>query len=214
MSYIYKITNTVNGKVYVGNTSRSIEKRWHEHCSDAKRDRSKHRPLYAAINKYGIEKFKIEAIEECDMSIAPERERYWIERLGTFKDGYNNTMGGDGKPYIDYELVAVVYRKTGQIKRTAEMLGICVDSVAYALDAVGEKKPTPKEAQRYKSKMVNALSRTGEYIRTFESLHDATEWIKAEKPDVKSESAIRSHIQQVCEHKRKSAYNCIWEYAI
>ena len=60
MPYIYKITNTINNKVYIGKTVASIEERWKEHCHDYKRHRCEKRPLYAAMRKYGVEHFQIE----------------------------------------------------------------------------------------------------------------------------------------------------------
>ena len=57
MAYIYKITNRINQKVYIGQTSFSVEKRWKEHVQDI----NKHldRPLYRALSKYGIENFSV-----------------------------------------------------------------------------------------------------------------------------------------------------------
>ena len=101
MAYIYQIQNDVNNKIYIGKTEFSIEKRFKEHCQDAFRERLEQRPLYAAIRKYGIEHFSISLIEETDFP--EEREIYWIEKLGTFKHGYNATRGGDGRKYLDYE---------------------------------------------------------------------------------------------------------------
>ena len=46
MAYIYKITNQINGKVYIGKTLSSIEERWKEHCKDYKREYCEKRPLY------------------------------------------------------------------------------------------------------------------------------------------------------------------------
>ena len=53
MAYIYKITNDINNKIYIGKTEFSIEKRFHEHCRDAFKERNEKRPLYAATFKYG-----------------------------------------------------------------------------------------------------------------------------------------------------------------
>lgn len=76
MSYIYKIVNDIDNKVYVGKTDFSVEKRFKEHCNDAFRDRNKDRPLYSAIKKYGVNHFRFEIIEEtCNPE---EREIYWI----------------------------------------------------------------------------------------------------------------------------------------
>ena len=44
-------------------------------------------------------------IEDCSPECVNDRERYWIEHFKTFKYGYNATKGGDGKAYIDYQLV-------------------------------------------------------------------------------------------------------------
>jgi group I intron endonuclease len=66
MAYIYMITNEINGKVYVGKTEESIQKRFVEHCADSKKERNKNRPLYRAMNKYGVENFTIHLLEETD----------------------------------------------------------------------------------------------------------------------------------------------------
>lgn len=76
MAYIYKITNTINNKLYIGKTVNTIEKRFNQHKNESKTERSKKRPLYRAINKYGIENFEIEIIEECNYDILNEREIY------------------------------------------------------------------------------------------------------------------------------------------
>lgn len=73
---IYKIYNDVNDKLYIGKTVSSIEKRFQEHCYDSKKERCEKRPLYNAMNKYGIEHFFIELIEECDLKELSEKEIY------------------------------------------------------------------------------------------------------------------------------------------
>ena len=79
MAFIYKITNDVNEKVYIGKTLRSVEKRWKEHIQDSKREHTENRPLYRAMNKYGIDNFHIETIEECSDELVEEREVFWIK---------------------------------------------------------------------------------------------------------------------------------------
>jgi group I intron endonuclease len=98
---IYKITNDINDKVYVGKTLLSIEKRFKEHKQDCQKTRYEKRPLYNAMNKYGVEHFQISLIEECPIEILSEREKYWIKELNTYHNGYNATLGGDGTQYID-----------------------------------------------------------------------------------------------------------------
>ena len=82
--FIYVITNTVNGKQYVGQTRLTVGHRWNEHVRHAKRKRKG--VLHAAINKYGAESFGIE--EYCrydgsDLVNALNRlEVYFIKKLG------------------------------------------------------------------------------------------------------------------------------------
>lgn len=115
MPYIYKITNLINNKMYIGKTSYTIDKRFKEHISDSKRKRCEKRPLYDAMNKYGIENFIVEEVEKIENDdIASEREQYWINKLRTyvgFKDckGYNATLGGDSKRYYNYKEIADKY---------------------------------------------------------------------------------------------------------
>lgn len=95
MGFIYKITNTVNEKIYVGQTVKTIEERFDAHIKKAKQHPNRY--LYDAMNHYGYDKFKVSQIEECDNSLLDERERYWIARLDCMiPNGYNMTEGGGG----------------------------------------------------------------------------------------------------------------------
>lgn len=78
MGYIYVVTNQINGKQYIGQTTNTIKKRWQEHVCESKRQRNSMQvyPLYRAMNKYGIENFTIEQIEECSYEMLNEREQY------------------------------------------------------------------------------------------------------------------------------------------
>ena len=46
MAFIYKITNSINDKIYIGNTSKTLEERFQQHYKDSRKERFKHRPLY------------------------------------------------------------------------------------------------------------------------------------------------------------------------
>lgn len=87
--YIYKTTNLINGKVYIGKCKSSEEKSSEYLGSGIY--------LKKAIKKYGIENFKKEIVESCN-SIANlnKREIFWIKKLNTIKLGYNISEGGDG----------------------------------------------------------------------------------------------------------------------
>lgn len=92
---VYKIVNNINGKLYFGITTSSINKRWIEHKCNSKR---KDYHLYKSIRKYGIVNFDIEIVKQCDS----ESEMYEleIELIKRFKSndnkyGYNNSTGGE-----------------------------------------------------------------------------------------------------------------------
>lgn len=88
---IYKITNKINGKSYIGQ-SNNIERRFQEHQTKGSISRI---PLDIAIKKYGKENFSYEIIEECDISKLNEREAYWIQQYDSIINGYNCSVGGD-----------------------------------------------------------------------------------------------------------------------
>lgn len=121
MAYIYKITNNINNKIYVGKTLRTIEERFSEHAKDYLKHLD--RPLYKAFQKYGIENFSIEMIEECLPTDINEKEIYWIEYYGSFKYGYNATIGGDGTHYADYDLIFSLWNEGKLLKQIVEITG-------------------------------------------------------------------------------------------
>ncbi len=91
---IYKITNLINGKLYVGQTIRTLEERKWQHLNAVKRGHKNH--LYNAMRKYGVENFKFEKI--CDVDNIDDLnvlERYYIAKYNCIKDGYNMVDGGN-----------------------------------------------------------------------------------------------------------------------
>src|SRR5271167_2728566 len=100
MFYVYKITNLINGKLYIGKTD-NLAERWQSHLWHA--DTGGGYALHRSIRKYGKDNFKISIIEEFDTEKeALNREVYWIAEYKTniLKHGrvagYNMTDGGDG----------------------------------------------------------------------------------------------------------------------
>lgn len=95
---IYKITNKINNKCYIGKSS-NIEGRWKYHIKHKNTTSEYNKLLYQAFRKYGIENFSFEIIEEInDCKIMNEREKFWIQYYDCYggNKGYNATPGGDG----------------------------------------------------------------------------------------------------------------------
>lgn len=148
MGYIYKISNSINDKVYIGQTLYPIEKRWQEHCNACKRKQLQHRPLYSAMQKYGIKNFHIELLEECDNDLLDSKEQYWIAYYNSYNKGYNATIGGDGKRKplpVFQELYDYYNAPTVSIVETAKHFNISGSSVRkiFTENNIGYvKKPT------------------------------------------------------------------------
>ena len=110
MSYIYCITNLVNGKQYIGKTTYSVTKRFKEHCKEYKKERCEKRPLYCAMGKYGIQNFIVEQLLECPDDELSAYEIQYIEKYETYdSNGYNATKGGDGSILYDYKEIIKLY---------------------------------------------------------------------------------------------------------
>lgn len=93
---IYKITNKVNKKSYIGQ-SINIQKRIHQHFWKATcvKDISYHSALHSAIRKYGANNFQTEIIQECSVEEIDEKQKYYIKYYNTLSpNGYNILKGG------------------------------------------------------------------------------------------------------------------------
>lgn len=91
---IYIITNSVNSKVYIGQTIQSLKNRWQGHCRKGFSESEKNMHIKRAINKYGKENFQIKELERCKVTELDEREVYYISLYDPYNKGYNSTKGG------------------------------------------------------------------------------------------------------------------------
>jgi group I intron endonuclease len=93
---IYKFTNTVNNKAYIGFSKYTITERWNQHTKLAAKD-SDNRKFYNAIRTYGHDVWQKEVIATVDtVKQAKQLEIQLIAEHDTYNTGYNSTLGGDG----------------------------------------------------------------------------------------------------------------------
>lgn len=100
MGYIYRIYCDLEQitNCYIGKTTRTVEKRFQEHVSDAMNQNKKYK-LHNAMNKYGIDHFHYEILGEYPNDELDNQEIYWIEYYNSYYNGWNSTIGGDGNIY-------------------------------------------------------------------------------------------------------------------
>ena len=128
---IYKITNKINTKSYIGQ-SIHIQERWNEHLS-----KQSNSLISLALKKYGISNFSFEILEECNQEELNEKEMYWIKYYNTFKDGYNLTLGGDGTKKYDIEEIYQKYCELLNINKTAKEIGCGESTVRKVIREYG-----------------------------------------------------------------------------
>lgn len=99
---IYQYINTFNNKCYIGQTSKSLDKRWKKHLKEAKRNSNC--AFHCAIRKYGAEAFEHKILCEIYRETTEQLkevldyyECYYIKYYDSYNRGYNMTIGGDGR---------------------------------------------------------------------------------------------------------------------
>lgn len=117
ISGIYKITNIVNNKIYIGQ-SKDISCRWKDHLRRLRSGKHDNDHLQKAWGKYGENNFKFEIIEICEESyeVLNNREIYWINKLKALdkNKGYNIASGGGNSNTLagkDKEEISAIYKK-------------------------------------------------------------------------------------------------------
>lgn len=166
--------------------------------------------------KYGVEHFSISLIEECPSNISSEREQYWIGYFKGYEEGYNAIRGGDGKILYNYDEIETLLKKGVKTSDICKQLGCCPDTVYkvakncnYTFENYNQLHQKMKES-RIK---VNQFDLSGNFIQSFDSYADAARWLYKNGKIKKISGGVRSHIGDVCNGTRKSAYKYIWQKA-
>lgn len=220
MAYIYCITNLINGKRYIGKTTYSVTKRFQEHCRDSQKERYEKRPLYRAMNKYGVKNFIVEELIQCDELELSSYEIFFIEKYNTYgKTGYNATKGGDGSLLFDYKQILKSYENTHYVLKTATEIGCSVDTVRKVLQLYGitiEKhftKPYSEYSECINTpvKVVRLDKNSEKTLEIYESIALAAHWLVDNGYAKTYNGGIRQKISMCCRGKLKTAYKFKWK---
>lgn len=138
IAYIYHFTNQLNQKKYIGKTN-NIEHRIEQHLSALKKNNHHSIKLQRAVNKYGLENFQftyktVEVLDENELNILEIQE---IEKYNSYKEGYNETLGGDGNSILfTFEIRTLIYQicqRYSGVKRLLSRYYNCDDSTINSI---------------------------------------------------------------------------------
>lgn len=121
--HLYKVTNKINGKIYIGLTTKSLERRWQQHCTPSNTCSF----LQKAIAKYGKQNFTIEELEQvmCPVVLS-YKEQYYITKFNSLApNGYNLTSGGEHSFKFSHIVIAKIAAANTGKKRTPEYKENC-----------------------------------------------------------------------------------------
>lgn len=170
---IYIIRNTVNSKVYVGQTTMTVHERFMTHMKPSTSKQKRGYKLYMALNKYGRDNFYVETLEtDIPLEDLDNKEIEYIAKFDSYYHGYNSTKGGDGRiiNLIDHEdellekaknnvsaidLAEIYDVNVATIYRTLHKLGFYyyeVDEEAVVMDALSGVKQADIAQKYHKNK--------------------------------------------------------------
>lgn len=203
MGSIYKITNKLNGKAYIGQTKQPVEIRWKAHIYSAKREDDNRYYFQRALEKDGEENFIFEVLEKVPNDQLNIRERYWIKFYHTYRydpegnDSYNLTWGGEGNYKFEPEvLLKAFYENNQHLSNTCKAIGCCEPTLIkvlkeYDLHGLGSQRS-----------IYQISLQTGKIIKRYESCIEA----------VKELDIARTTLWYALNGEQKTAAGFAWCY--
>jgi group I intron endonuclease len=163
---IYKITNLVDSKIYIG-SSVNIDKRYKEHLVNSTTKSNKY--LQNAINKYGKENFKFEVLEECNKEDLKNIEQFWLDKTKCYNSFIGYNIREKAYPLLHIisnpdKIKETILKKGGYNIKTYPNR---VNSIKYGIKNYFYGK---KGELSLVSKEIFVYNLKGEYIKNFKSL--------------------------------------------
>jgi len=195
---IYKITNIVNNKVYIG-SSINVKKRCNQHFRMLKNSNHHSSKLQNAYNRYGKESFIFEIIEECDKNVITDREQYWLDKLDSYNNGYNCTLNVEktmlGKKHSDESKnkmrkkhksfsIPIENRRFGEknpmygVKRSDRIRKILNKTGVIPSEETKKKMGNSRLGNTNSRKKIILMNLSGKVLKKYESLTKASEDLK------------------------------------
>ena len=197
---IYKITNKITNKVYIGQ-SVSIYDRQFAHRSIGKNPiQYNHKnQMYDDMFAFGLNNFTFEIIEQLSFSQLNEREKFWITYYDSYNNGYNLTRGGTGHKY-DYDEIYELWLQKIPASQIAKIFHTSSSTINTILDSLGvttEEKYQQSANMieyshaQYRKKVYQKDINTLETIQIFNSVAEAANFLKVTRATFRE--GIKNH---------------------
>jgi hypothetical protein len=238
MGYIYKIENTVDNKVYIGQTIQDLETRWRCH----RKKSSNCRYLKSAIQKYGIDNFEFKLVCITFDNQLDDMEKEYIEQYDCLApNGYNLRLGGNSENHhtdtkrkiantllqnrkiIQFDIEGNRLKSFYCLREAAESVGCSPSSIGYCCN--GRYKTTKGYRWKYESIDSNGTecesnlpSLNGKYRKNMKIVQYDIEGNRLNSFNTSREAAehvgilSRSNITHCCNNDRKMAAGYVWKY--
>lgn len=204
---VYKLTNTITGKFYIGSTINFHSRmKYHQYSHT----RNPNKELGSDIEKYGWKSFSAEILEECAKETVRERERFYIDSLNAVELGYNQTHA---TTYSDWmkNYNAAHWRDPEYRKRRSKTSSEIQKQRLQNPEYLREKSEQLKRFTDTLKKPVGMFSKSGELLHTFEGIRAAERWLIAEGI-TQSRNASSAIADCANGGRHKSVYGYVWKY--
>lgn len=204
---VYKLTNTVTGKFYIGSTLNFKSRmKYHRYSHN----RNPNRELGGDIEKYGWEAFKAEILEVCTRETVRDRERFYIESLNAVEVGYNQTESTTYRDWMRNYNAKMWKDEEYRERRRAQSSEVQLKR----LEDPEYLKAKSEQLKRYTDtlkKPVGMYSKSGELLHTFSGIREAERWLNDQ--GITDSPHASTCISDCALGKRhKSAYGYVWKY--
>ena len=204
---VYKLTNTITGKFYVGSTV-NFKSRMHYHrCSY---DRNPNKELGGDIDKYGWSAFRAEILEVCTRDNVRERERFYIDSLNAVELGYNQTHATTYQEWMRNYNAEMWQKEEYRKKRSV----LSSETQLKRLEDPEYLKTKSEQLKRYTDsikKPVGMYTKDGELLHTFNGVREAERWLIA-NGYTQSRNASSAIADCATGGRHKSVYGYVWKY--